>query len=501
MRLHTTKSYQRYSSWIAPFLTLSVALLFQTISTAQSTSFTFTHYSNNPMTIWGVAEMEDGYIMVGERTPTDENLPCPYFLKIDGAGNFTGDSVLSGFPGYFSNIFNWGDNFVVSGSASSLEFPEDVESVIYQIDENFQMLSPVGVQWGKIQNCKMIDNTTLIAIGTEQLDENTYLANAKLYNLTEFLNEDYYTLLFQSVYPIEMYDVVKIGNTYRIFVKNQLIENATGVKMFTYDANFEFISVSDVETGYSDFGIDSKFTGPVSALLLSDTTFMIHGVAPHPLSANEENNLDAATAVWNEANEELELTFTGVADTNAYTSRNSISRGNGHIYLGATKNFDGLPSDATSYFMLTKLGDFGDVVWTKYYGNDTNLKLTNVLATADGGALMVGESYIASVDVHNIYVVKVGPNGELTGIDNPDPSTFSTYVFPNPATSQIKFELPDGHTGAAILEIFDLSGKKLDVISFRPGMAVNVAQYENGIYIYRLLGDGFQSSGKFVVGR
>jgi len=76
-------------------------------------------------------------------------------------------------------------------------------------------------------------------------------------------------------------------------------------------------------------------------------------------------------------------------------------------------------------------------------------------------------------------------------------------VFPNPATTQVSFVLPEhqANTGhQALLRIFDLSGKQMAQIQVRDGKAVwNCGTIKPGVYVYSTALNGQKITGKIVV--
>lgn len=496
----------RRKSVTCRYIVLSLIALFFLVKngTAQGTSFVYTLSSAQPIGINDVVESNDGYVMVGWQNSTD-GWPYPYFFSLDVNGNFVSDSLLNIFKGYFSYISLRDNGYILAFTQFDADQPEQnnlIVSAVIATDDNFQFTDALGGQRGSIQNCKGIDDNTLAVIGKDDLEANTHIATLKLYNLNEIEDGNEYTNIFLSEFPVEFYDILKVGATWRIFVNSPDSSIPGTVYMFTLNSNFNLIDgFPDIATSYTDFNAESKFIGPVTAMSLTDSTFIIHGAASHPVYENEEKTIDAATVVWNADNTELQLNFAGVPDTNAFASRHSIAKNDESFYFGDTKNYDVGIDDQISYFMLTKTDLSGTVLWTKYYGNDSNLKLTNVIATADGGALMVGDSYFSDTNEHKIYVVKIDEDGILNAVENPGEPTFSSYVFPNPSSSEIHFSLPELSGQNIMLEVYDSLGKLVLRKSYQEGESLNVSDYDSGVYLYRLRNDKLITSGKFIVGK
>jgi len=76
------------------------------------------------------------------------------------------------------------------------------------------------------------------------------------------------------------------------------------------------------------------------------------------------------------------------------------------------------------------------------------------------------------------------------------------FLYPNPATDHVQLKLAD-ETGAALLRIFDLTGRKVREISWdHPNlMMVDVSSLPEGVYLMHLLWEGDQATAKVVVRR
>ena len=76
-------------------------------------------------------------------------------------------------------------------------------------------------------------------------------------------------------------------------------------------------------------------------------------------------------------------------------------------------------------------------------------------------------------------------------------------IYPNPATNNFKIQSEMFETSEAIVEIFDLYGKKVKTINISKGQTeieVNTEAWQRGLYVVRVMSkDGFLRSGKVVV--
>lgn len=86
--------------------------------------------------------------------------------------------------------------------------------------------------------------------------------------------------------------------------------------------------------------------------------------------------------------------------------------------------------------------------------------------------------------------------------DNSDPANRVVKLYPNPATSQINFEIQKNNEKSYDIIVFNFLGKKTDQlrnVSFHT--TLNLDNYYNGVYIYQLrdVQGNLIESGKFNV--
>jgi Secretion system C-terminal sorting domain len=85
---------------------------------------------------------------------------------------------------------------------------------------------------------------------------------------------------------------------------------------------------------------------------------------------------------------------------------------------------------------------------------------------------------------------------------NDGPTEKIVKVFPNPATTQINFELQNNNNGKLYeVIVYNFLGEKFDDIKLNGKTTLNLNKYYSGIYIYQLLDmqGNVIDSGKFNV--
>ncbi len=152
---------------------------------------------------------------------------------------------------------------------------------------------------------------------------------------------------------------------------------------------------------------------------------------------------------------------------------------------------------------IVKTSSDGTQIWSQIYGGDLNDSFSKVLITNDGGTISVGTtaSFSKSGD---IYLVKVGSSGIVSGIDNNDDVLSASFRleqnYPNPfnPSTTIKFTIPtvvDANFASTPTKIvvYDILGRELKTLinaNLPAGhYTVNFTAdntFPSGIYFYRL---------------
>jgi len=120
------------------------------------------------------------------------------------------------------------------------------------------------------------------------------------------------------------------------------------------------------------------------------------------------------------------------------------------------------------YIWLLKFDEHGDTVWTRKFGeiSDHSEYGANILATDDGGYIIAGHSVNLDSDIADPLVIRVDslgnhvPSGISENSPSAKPEAFEISAYPNPFNSAVKFSAPAG----AEIEIFDVNGRRISVI-------------------------------------
>ena len=161
-----------------------------------------------------------------------------------------------------------------------------------------------------------------------------------------------------------------------------------------------------------------------------------------------------------------------------------ISKKGTNIYIGGTSNFDYTNpfwSTFDSWFHLIKINPDISPIWEYWYGGDAYYFLYTILATNDGGCIMVGNRYDYETQnqERDIYIVKVDSNGLITWTQEIPTDKPETTVYPNPGTNVLNikndnnlldFELINLNGQIVIRQIVNNNINTINTESLKPGM-------------------------------
>jgi hypothetical protein len=148
--------------------------------------------------------------------------------------------------------------------------------------------------------------------------------------------------------------------------------------------------------------------------------------------------------------------------------------------------------------LIYKVDASGNQIWQKSMGGANEERLNNIKQTSDGGYIVAGYSNSLDGDVtgnHGIYdywIVKLGP--EVLSNPNYEKGIFSVY--PNPATSLLQLQVPEGIqidkiaiTDALGKQIFQKTGNNT---------TVNIENLRSGTYIVQVYSADKKFQTKFI---
>ncbi len=195
-------------------------------------------------------------------------------------------------------------------------------------------------------------------------------------------------------------------------------------------------------------------------------------------------------------------------DKNSFYSYNSFSIYNEKIYFGGTYNFTLTPQfpffNEHRWVFINKLNPDGSIIWQRFYKGDANYVPYKVLATTDGGALILSTKYDWNDPVpyqRDLHILKVDSTGwydELTTTDTEHGMPKQILVYPNPAKDNVTFVT--GFYNNLELSIYNLQGEPVLKQKLPYTQTIDISALPNGLYVYIITGkNGFNEKGKLFI--
>ncbi|NQT76588.1 MAG: T9SS type A sorting domain-containing protein [Bacteroidetes bacterium] len=186
----------------------------------------------------------------------------------------------------------------------------------------------------------------------------------------------------------------------------------------------------------------------------------------------------------------------GVDDTNYFYSWNEVDCiDSTYFYLGGTHNFENIPPflyPEPRWIFVNKLQMDGSIIWQHFYKGELNYMPYKILATSDGGALILSHKYDWNSPYPNqrdIHILKVDSNGYYSGMTSIDEITgdpLQILVYPNPATSII--HIATGFYDNLEFYLYDIHGKNLMHKRLNgSNPTISVEQLPPGMYLYTIM--------------
>lgn len=185
-----------------------------------------------------------------------------------------------------------------------------------------------------------------------------------------------------------------------------------------------------------------------------------------------------------------------------------VSINENNIFIGGTSNFDyynPFLSNKDSWYHLVKINPDIMPIWEYWYGGDAYYHLYSILATNDGGCLLVGNRYDDQVQYmeRDIYIVKVDSEGLITWENEYKLESEILKLYPVPAFNNITIEYNISSVqNETFLIISDITGKlidKINIVGNKGEKVIDVRSYPAGVYIYTLISNERRNTGRFIV--
>jgi hypothetical protein len=162
-----------------------------------------------------------------------------------------------------------------------------------------------------------------------------------------------------------------------------------------------------------------------------------------------------------------------------------------NVFIGGTVNLAMYPnSNQNSYLILANLDSELNKQWQYFYGLDKYYELHGILATQDGGCLMLATYFNFTENEYerDIILIKVDSNGLITGINQkPEFEISNAIIYPNPGIEYFNVQSGPQISGAEFY-LFDVNGKAIIVEKITNSLLnVNTAFWPSGTYTWQIV--------------
>jgi hypothetical protein len=236
---------------------------------------------------------------------------------------------------------------------------------------------------------------------------------------------------------------------------------------------------------------------------LNDSTYIFSGKQHTDLSTLSSIR-DIGIATSDLQLNPLTNRFFGLQDTIDFPAAfQSLDVMNNKIYCGGIANLSLYKypvSDYPSHFVLAQYDSVLNQQWLKYYGGDAYYIMFSLLATSDGGCIMVGHRYDFNVNNKlDLYILKVDANGNaITSTAIPLENEIITNIYPNPFMDYFKIETEANKTLS--FQLFNATGQLIRQENFYNNLTINdLSMLSKGVYFYTIVdGNRVLKAGKVL---
>lgn len=329
--------------------------------------------------------------------------------------------------------------------------------------------------------------------------ENNFIIAGYLYNATSIdstfllkVNNEGDSLTYKTFKPSnDDNKIERINNGYVLTTNDR--------EFYKLDNNLNIVSYSGIYTIiHSGLWADFK--------VFSDKKYLYTGVNIQFNNSHQDYNI--GIALIDSGLFKIKEKSFGKYDTNDATgylkSIDFINKNN--IFLVGTSNFytgeDPFFRETPSWYIVNNIDSNLNLRWQKFYGGEVSYFLETLLATEDGGCLLLGRKYDYQTqgNSNTMHILKIDQNGLITSNkETQQIKSYNAIVYPNPAKDKLTFRIAENFTNSEIT-INDLSGKQIQTIANVSSIEnIDISSFSNGIYVFTIKNNNqIIETGRFV---
>ncbi|MDD5507044.1 MAG: T9SS type A sorting domain-containing protein [Bacteroidales bacterium] len=485
-----------------PFVIIPISAFIGFQVCGQNT-FEITFAREEDQKIHQVVEDEEGnFVLVGIIRNLETGFPEGYILKIDESGNLLNEEIFhinDTISNYFFDIHFFNDQYYIIGTHFT-----NLWYLVLNKDLEIQNQTVHGIppdSWFSYMNSILDSDSNFVITGyTTRWD--TYPNGDTIPNSDVF----FYKLstegdsITSKFYPTD--DVLTMSF--------DIIEKPDSSGYFAYGFKYSadlpyagqrFELSKDMDSIFVDtipYGLYSY----CSLEILNDSSILIcGGGGDHEVFGQYSLNALSTTIDNHAINYGAFKKEENMREFSSYFQ--GVSRFEDNIYIGGNSNFNYANpffSESDSWFHLVKINPDITPRWEYWYGGDAYYHMYSMIATSDGGCLMVGNRYDSEIQYleRDIYVVKVNSDGLIVWTEEIPLINRTASVYPNPGTNQLNIRVPQKESD---FELINQKGQVVIRQSIKNSPStINTERLESGIYFYRVLNKktSIIESGKWV---
>ena len=277
----------------------------------------------------------------------------------------------------------------------------------------------------------------------------------------------------------------KDSSGYLIFARGYNDLTNTWSQVINLDTNLNVIAIEGI-TGY--FGY---FEFNNSAKWLTDTSYLLTG------TRNYGDEQDIEILLMDKNNNAISYNYFGehgTPDYPAWIKSLDFVKPDSIYFVGFSDVYEnlGLPS-YYNYIIINNLDSNLNLNWQKYYGGDAYYEVESILATSDGGCLVLSwrYDYETQNNERDIHILKIGGGTadtatvDTTSITGDVHCKFKDIIlYPNPGYNQVYVRT--ALKGDIFLKMYDITGNLIINKKIKTGITqISVSTLPEGIYFYR----------------
>ena len=483
---------------------ITIISLFILISFSLNAQSTFQNTISGPedQIINCVTEDDNGnFILVGRNYPIGLDIACGYLIRITPAGDLLDEMVLDSSQGssILFNVTFFNDSLYILGS----KFIDTLISrLLYlKLDKNLvkadeKYLGMPSNNWFSYMKSIIDTDSNFVITGyTSRWDSVSTLNNDvffyKLSITGDSINSNFITSDNLLTFSFDIIEKSDHTGYYAYGKKYSGISGRSGER-FELSKQLDSLDIVIIPNDIHNY---------ISSEWLNDSVIIITGNG-EPL---EVPSYSLSVLTTTPENDPIDYNHFKIEDPmRDHTAMyQGVSIKDDNIYVGGTSNLNYANpffSTSDSWFHLIKVNPDLSPVWENWYGGDAYYFLYSILATSDGGCLMVGNRYDDEVQdqERDICVIKVNSDGLIVWTKEIDPDQAMFSLYPNPGKEQISIKMPSGEFW---FELYGLNGQALvrQWVS-RDKNTITATHLASGVYFYRIIDQHNQilSSGKWI---